>query len=437
MKFKYPAIIFLILFLPIQVYGLTLEEERKYGQEIYLEITNSAVVNSDPYISIYLGNIKDNLENAANLPFPVVLTIIESTAVDAFTTPGGYVYLTTGLIGMSDKEEEVAGVLAHEFAHIAKRHIAKRLEKEKYINIGMLASLLAGILIPDPKAKSTVLATGSASAMAISLKYSREDEDEADRVGASIADKAGYGALGTADFLKKLRSGGGDKALPQYLLTHPYHEDRIVKIEKTWAGSKSRIDGSFFPYLLVRIKVLHGPLTEGMRDTWVNKYTKDINDPLTTYGASLMYLLIGNTNDSVRTAKSMNSFYKNLLLGEILVNARQFEYAIALLKSETSPISRFFLARAYEGYGDRDSALNILSELLQYGKIYPEIYHRYGMLLGRGGNQARGYEYLGRYYLEIGKQHLARNNLEKAVTKYGINSQEARDILRLLNTIKK
>ncbi len=437
MKFRYSVIIFLILFLPMQLYGLTLEEERKYGQEVYLQIANSVAVNTDPYISIYLGNIKDNLEAAANLPFPMVLTVIESTSVDAFTTPGGYVYLTTGLIGMCDKEEEVAGVIAHEFAHNAKRHIAKRLEKDKYINIGMLAALMAGMLIPDPKAKSTILATGSASAMALSLKYSREDEDEADRVGASIADKAGYGALGTADFLKKLRSGGGDKALPQYLLTHPYHEERIVKIEKAWAGSKSRIDGAFFPYLLVRTKVLHSPLTEGMRDTWVNKYRKDINDPLTIYGISLMYSFIGNASDSVRIVKSINSPYRSLLLGEILVNARQFEDAISVLRGETSPISRFFLAKAYEGYGDRGAALEVLNGLLQYGKIYPEIYQRYGMLMGRGGNQAKGFEYLGWYYLETGKQHLARSNFEKAVTKYGINSQEARDILRLLDTIKK
>jgi predicted Zn-dependent protease len=437
MRLKYLVIIFLTLFLPAQLYAITLEEERKYGQEIYLQIANSAKINNDPYISIYLQNIKNSLESASNLPFPIVLTIIESNAVDAFATIGGYVYLTTGLIGMCDKEEEVAGVMAHEFAHIAKRHVAKRLEKEKYINIGMLATLIAGILIPDPKAKETILATGSASAMALSLKYSREDEDEADRVGAYIADRAGYGALGTADFLKKLRSGAGDKVLPQYLLTHPYHEERIVKIESAWAGSKSRIDGTFFPYLLVRVKVLHSPLKEGTRDMWINRYAKNRNDPQNAYGMSLMFSLTGNTKESVHIARGMNSPYSNMFLGEILVNARQFEDAIGVLRDETSPISRFFLAKAYEGHGDREMALNIFGELLQYGKIYPDIYYRYGMLMGRSGNQGRGYEYLGRYYMETGKQDIARSNFEKAITKYGINSPEAKDILKLLDKIKK
>jgi predicted Zn-dependent protease len=437
MRLKYHVIIFLLLFLPVHLYAITIEEERKYGQEIYLEIANSAKINNDPYISIYLQNIKNSLESAYSLPFPIVLTVIESNSVDAFATIGGYVYLTTGLIGMCDKEEEVAGVIAHEFAHIAKRHVAKRLEKEKYINIGMLATLIAGILIPDPKAKETILATGSASAMALSLKYSREDEDEADRVGAYIADKAGYGALGTADFLKKLRSGGSDKVLPQYLLTHPYHEERIVKIESAWAGSKSRIAGTFFPYLLVRIKVLHVPFKEGMRDLWTNRYAKNRNDPQNAYGVSLIYSLTGNAKESVHIARAMNSPYRNMFLGEILVNARQFEDAILVLRDETSPISRFFLAKAYEGYGDREMALDIFGELLQYGKIYPDIYYRYGMLMGRSGNQGRGYEYLGRYYMETGKQDIARNNFEKAITKYGINSQEAKNILKLLDTIKK
>ncbi len=436
MKLRYYVIIFFILFLPMEVYSLTIEEEKKYGREIYREIAASATINNDPYITMYFDGIKDRLERSASLSFPIVLTIIESNTVEAFATIGGYVYLTTGLIGMCDDEEEVAGVMAHEFAHIAKRHIAKRLEKEKFINIGMLATLIAGMLIPDPRAKETILATGSASAMAMSLKYSREDEDEADRTGAYIADKSGYGGLGTAKFLKKLRTGSGDKVLPQYLLTHPYHEERIVKIERAWAGSESRIEGAFFPYLKVRIKVLHAPFTEGMRDAWKKRYIRDSNDPLAQYGMSLADSLAGNTSDAVRIAKEINSPFRNLLLGEILVNCREYKDAIDLLQDEKSPVSRFFLAKAYEGYGDRREALDILNELLQYGRIYPEIYYRYGMLMGRSGDQGAGYEYLGRYYLETGREDLARSNLEKAVLKYGINSQEAVEILKLLDSKK-
>ncbi len=437
MKFKYFIILFLAVFLPTQLHGLTLEEETKYGREVYLEIARSASINNDPYITIHLRDLKERLEGAASLPFPITLTVIESSSADAFATIGGYVFITTGLIGMCDKEEELAGVLAHEFAHIARRHVAKRLEKEKYINVGTLATLLLGMMIPDTRAQSAVIATGTASSMAMSLKYSREDEEEADRIGAGIADRAGYGALGTAEFLKKLRSGGGDKMLPQYLLTHPYHEERIVRIGSMWAGSKSRIDGSFFPYILERVKVLHGPYREGSGEIFRNRYLRDRANPYAAYALSLLYSIRGNANEAVNIAAGIHSPDRNLFLGEILVNVRRFGDAVNVLKGSTSPISRFFLARAYEGNGDRQTAIDVLKELLQYGDVYPEIYYRYGMLLGRASQEAKGYEYLGRFYLQTGREDLARNNLEKAIAKYGINSSEAQEALRLLSTIKK
>jgi predicted Zn-dependent protease len=83
------VIVFLLLFLPFKIYGLSLEEEKKYGKEIYLEIAKSAALNNDPYIALYLRTMKERLEGVASLPFPIVLTIIESQAVDAFATMGG------------------------------------------------------------------------------------------------------------------------------------------------------------------------------------------------------------------------------------------------------------------------------------------------------------------------------------------------------------
>jgi predicted Zn-dependent protease len=436
MKFKFPVLILLLLSLPFTLFGLTLEEERKYGKEVFLEIARSVPVNNDPYISVYVKTIKDRLESNATLAFPITLTIIDSQTADAFATIGGYVFITMGLIGMCDKEEELAGVLAHEFAHVSKRHIAKRVEKEKYINIASIASLLAAILIPDPKAKGAILTMGMGSAQALSLKYSREDEDEADRVGSVIADKTGYGGLGTADFLRKLRAGGGDTVLPQYLLTHPYHEERIIKLESMWQRKRIDIDTAFFPYLVARAKILHKDARGSSEDIWINKYIKDKTDPVNIYGASLMYAAKGDADKSVDMIIEMKSPYKNMFLGEMLVDAHRFKEAAVVLKDETYPASRFYLAKAYEGAGDRDMAIDVLGQILRYGNVYPEVYYRYGMLLGRKGQEARGHEYLGRFYLETGRLDIARTHFEKAISRYGINSREAADLLKILDGMK-
>ncbi len=438
MNHKHLFFIALLLFFALlsrPAFGLTVSEEKKYGREVFAEVARSATINNDPYISIYAQEIKSRLEDIAGMPFPVVLTIIESNTVDAFATVGGYVFITTGLIGECDREEELAGVMAHEFAHIKKRHIAKRLEKQKFINIGMLATLVAGMLVGD-QAGNAVVTAGSASAQALSLKYSREDEEEADREGSAIANRAGYGGLGIASFLKKLRAIGGDKFLPQYLLTHPYHESRIITLENMWPDSKVTVNTDFFPYVLVRSKLfgkVHGP---GIDEVLVNRYLKDRNDPANAYAASLVFSGKGSADESIDAVSHINSPYGPLFLGEILVNAHRYDEAIKTLRDSKDPTARYFLAKAYEGSGNREMAVATLKALIPYGSAYPEILHRLGMLLGRMGDHGQGFEYLGRYHLAMGRYDIARSNFEKAISKYGINSHQAREVMKLMDSME-
>ena len=123
-------------------------------------------------------------------------------------------------------------------------------------------------------------------------------------------------------------------------------------------------------------------------------------------------------------------------MGEFLVTAHRFTEARAILENETHPVARFFLAKACEGQGDLTTATQILRDLAPHGEAFPDIYQRMGMLLGRQGDEAGGYEYLGRYYFETGRFDPAKVNLEKALSKYGMNSPEAQDILKLLDIIK-
>jgi predicted Zn-dependent protease len=418
-------------------FALTYDEEIKYGKEIYREIIQVVPVNNDPYISLAVDSIKKRLENKAQMPFPVTLTIIDSESVDAFATMGGYVYITTGLIGMCDKEEELAGVVSHEFSHIKKRHIAKRMEKEKYINIGMIATMLAGIIAGGGSASEAIITSGMAGAQAMSLKFSREDEEEADREGSTIADKAGYGGLGSALFLKRLRTGGLDKLLPQYLLTHPYYEARIIFLESMWEKNRVTMEAPFFPYLALRARILHKSARVGGDDIIINRYLKDKADPVNNYAACLVYSLKGNGDESIRVAGENKSSFKNLFQGEMFINARKFPEAVDVLKTGTEPVAQFLLAKAYEGQSKNEMAISTLKEIVSYGSVFPEIYYRLGMLYGRTGAEAKGYDYLGRFYVETGKFTLAKTNLEKAVSRYAINSPEAKEVLQILESIKK
>lgn len=424
----------LLLLLPTSLFALTLDEEKKYGREIYREISRSAKIFSDPDVSIYMGLVKARLETAADLPLPIKLTIIDSPAPEAFAMVGGYVYITTGILEQVDREDEIAGVLAHEFGHVGRRHVAKALEKEKYINWGTMAALLLAALAPGDT-KGAVIATGMGMGQALSLKYTRESEEEADRVGVGAAEKAGYRGAGSAEFLKKLRATSEEKDFPQYLLTHPYSEDRAIKIEQLAKVKKTRVDDSFFPFVLVRVSLVGKPLSKQSEDMWFNRFRKDPKSPVNAYGAALVHSMKGDTEQALALLRQIDSPYKSLFLGEILVNSNRFKEAVHVLSAQTHPVARYYLARAYEGEGDLAMAGRVYKELLPYAGSYPEAYQRMGMALGRQGEEAGGYEYLGRYYLETGRDAAARTNLEKAISKYGINAPESEELLTLLDTI--
>ena len=288
--------------------------------------------------------IKTRLERAADLPLPIKLTIIDSPTLNAFATVGGYVFMTTGILEQADKEEEIAGVLAHEFGHVGKRHVAKSIEKEKYISWGTMAAMLLGILAPG-NAKGAVMAAGMGAGEALSLKFSREHESEADAAGVATLEKAGYNGAGSAEFLKKLRATSDEKSLPQYLLTHPYSEDRVVRIEELAKQKKTLVDDSFFPFIVARLKILITPLSKQSEDIWFNRQRKDPKNPVNAYGAALVYTMKGDTEHAFALLSQIDSPYKSLFLGEFLVTSSRFKEAVDVLSAETIRLRSIILPR--------------------------------------------------------------------------------------------
>jgi len=146
-------------------------------------------------------------------------------------------------------------------------------------------------------------------------------------------------------------------------------------------------------------------------------------------------------DDALEAIKNIDSPVKDLILGEALLTAGKLSEAVDSLRrvqpgDSSYYISRIYLARAYEAQGERNLALDAWTDLLRYGNSFPEIFYRFAMLSGRMGMEARGFEYLGRYYLALGRLHLAKSNFEKAIAKYGINSKEAKELMRLLEDAK-
>lgn len=207
----------------------TISDEAELGRKVHRLIHAQLDIIEDPEITDYIKEIAARLENSAPpQPFPISVDVVNHNAVNAFATVAGYMVVFSGLILNLETESELASIMAHELAHITQRHIARNIERSKLISIGSLIGILAGALIGSD-AGGAVTAGSMAGAQSAALKYSREDEREADQVGLNYLIKAGYNPSGMVSAMQKMRRmqwfSGGD--IPSYLSTHPGMDERV------------------------------------------------------------------------------------------------------------------------------------------------------------------------------------------------------------------
>lgn len=161
--------------------------------------------------------------------------IINKDVLNAFCTPGGYIYVYTGLIKFLDNETQLAGVMGHEIAHADKRHSANQMVKN--YGVTALASILTGG--GEPGALTT-LAKGL-----IGLSFSRADETEADKFSVKYLNGTSYDGRGAKYFFEKLIAAGQTGGTPAFLSTHPNPETRVADITKVWECYGSKVGQTF------------------------------------------------------------------------------------------------------------------------------------------------------------------------------------------------
>lgn len=206
-----------------------LRDENDLGRRFDAMIRSRMAVIEDPEIREYVRHVVDRLVGGIPpQPFTFRSSVLQHSALNAFAVPGGYVFVFSGMIMNLHNEDELAGVLAHELAHVTQRHVASRMERAQYLSLGTLLLAIAGIVAGGSGGQA--LAAGSLGAgQAAMLDYSRTDESEADHLGLQYLVSAGYSPWGMTGGFKVLRqkSWMNGTGVPAYLSTHPAISDRI------------------------------------------------------------------------------------------------------------------------------------------------------------------------------------------------------------------
>jgi predicted Zn-dependent protease len=204
----------------------SLEKEIAVGKRLAQEVERQAKIVDDPVVAEYVNRLGQNLVRNSDAKVPFTIKVVDSEEVNAFALPGGFFFVNSGLILKADNEAELAGVMAHEIAHVAARHGTKQATRGQIAQIAMIA---AEIAIPYGWTGYAAMQGASLAIPMGFLAFSRGFESEADKLGLEYMYKTGYDPTCFVDFFEKIQTLEKKKpgTMSKVFSTHPMTDDRI------------------------------------------------------------------------------------------------------------------------------------------------------------------------------------------------------------------
>lgn len=397
--------------------SFTIKDEAELGRKFNTLLRAKLPIIEDPEITDYIKGVVERVHaNMAPMPFDLTVSVVRNNSINAFAAPAGYVYVFTGLVHNFEHEAEMAGVIAHELAHVSQRHVAKRLERMQTIGLGTLAGALAGVFIGTQtrssdnagQASQALIAGSLAAAPAAMLSYSRQNEREADQLGLQYLTDAGYRPEGMVGAFKIImrKSWLSGSSVPPYLTTHPgvderigYLEDRIANMpvdirDRPWEDEKfHRVQ------TLVRARYLDPELA-------LPYFAGGPNGP-----TCLDWLGRGMAYDRMRkVAEAAEAFHQAVICAPndslVLREAGRFQFESgqldraalylqkAVLLNPRDLLALFFYARVLGEQGRTDKAAEYYQRILKRLPEEWETHYHLGRMLGQAGKLFEAHTHL-------------------------------------------
>lgn len=321
-------------------------QEYELGQSLLRRFRGGMPLTTDPFIEDYVHNLLRRLVPHSDLSDPrLEILILENRNLNAFAAPGGIVGLNTGTFLLTQTEHQLVAILAHELAHLSQRHYARNLQQQKTGNIMALSGLVAGMLMMasgvGTEAGAATMMTSQAAYIDSVLRFSREMEQEADRVGMRTMLQAGYDPHAVPGLFElMLRNSRFRSDIPEFLLTHPLTERRIADA----ASRAERYPRRHYPanetFELVRARAIL--LHQSNAQAAVRRFTDELNaNNLSPYAAryGLVQALVraGRYDDALEHWQHLEQSPHNkvatvMARADIHAGKKEYEHAFALLE---------------------------------------------------------------------------------------------------------
>lgn len=405
-------------------------DELELGRKFDVMVRSRMPLIEDPEVKRYVQSVVDRLaDKIPPQPFSFRANVLLHNSMNAFAVPGGSVFVHTGLIMQLEHESELAGVLAHELAHVTQRHIATRMERAQTVTVASLLGALASVFLGGGSGSGAMMAGSMAAGQAAMLNYSRVDETEADQIGLQYLVQAGYRPQGMMGAFEKIRrkqwASGID--IPEYLSTHPDVGGRINEINARIQGLPASVrnrkdDDVRFNRVRTLILARYGEPEVAAR-AFANALAKNGKDSLALMGQGIL----AERRNQVREAET--AFGKALACAPqdalIMREAGRFYYGVgdvraaqllqkALQRDPGDIMAQFFYARLLSANGDRRTAHQYYESLLRVLPDDSEVHYYYGRSLGENGEVFKAYLHLAYSALYQNDRKKTENWLSKA-----------------------
>lgn len=414
--------------------SISTQQEYEYGREFLRSVRRQTATLNDPLIAEYIATLTYKLATTSELTdHRLDFVLIDSNVLNAFAAPGGIVGVNAGLFLYADNEGEFASVIAHELAHISQRHYARSVEQARNSTLPNMAGLLASLVIAATmggEAGQAALMTTQSAGLDNQLRFSRSNEQEADRIGIRNLYRAGFNPNDMAGmFEHMLRARSFSRRPPEFLSTHPLDENRI-------ADSKNRAN-TYGP-----VEHVQNPEYLLMRERVIIHYATDVNAEIDSrlrslaqlngsqedaarYGLALAQLKAGNHVQATESLdellrKEPNRITYVMLAADIARNAGDYPRALDILERnlrinpENHPLTMAY-ATTLTAAGRYSDAAAVLEKHAVRHPNDMQIWHDLAEVQGQAGNISKVHQARAEYFIAVGDFARARDQLNFAM----------------------
>jgi len=413
---------------------LSAQDEQNIAEQILAEVAMSDEVLQDAEVVDYLQSLGNRLAAASDDKLQTFyFFVVKDNSINAFAMPGGVIGVHTGLFLSSNSESELASVLGHEIGHVTQHHLARILAKQKTDTFKNIAGIAVALLVArtNPELASGALATSSAAGIQRQLDYTRAHEREADRVGLSILENAGFDPRGMPAFFTTLQRGSRfvEGSAPSFLRTHPLTSERISDVENRVAMMPYKQVASSADYYFVRAKLR---TNEGLAQTVIDQFSHNIqtgryaNEAAEHYGLAVAML---RKNDVVGASRQIKWLDDRQIKSAFIENVKA---RIAVIQNNPQKVAEQYASAIKQypqnralvyGYADHFLALKQTKEMIALVKAkqapYPNDAHFYELL-------AKAYFIEQKELLRFqaqGEAYYRQYNVDKALEQMGFASK--------------